>query len=118
MKRLELAIGRLLLVSVIVSFILVVIGGSAYLLKQGTDTVYYNSFRGEPQVYKSIIGIFSNALTFAPLGLIQLGLLILVIAQLLRVGMTAWLFIQSKEIIFAFISLFILVLLLYNISLG
>ena len=115
MERMQLAIGRLLLIGIIVSFILVFIGGSLYLLKHGADTVHYQSFHGEPHIYKSIAGISSNILTFSSLGLIQLGLLVLVIVQILRVGLTTWLFIQLRDNLFFFISLFILVVLLYSL---
>lgn len=115
MERMQLAIGRLLLIGVLVSFAMVLIGGSLYLLKHGTDIVHYQSFHGEPQVYKSITDIFSDAFTFSSLGLIQLGLLILVITQVLRVGLTAWLFIQLRDNVFVYISLFILFVLIYSL---
>lgn len=112
MERIQLAIGRLLFIGVFVSFVTVLIGGSLYLWKHGADVIHYKSFHGEPQIYTSITGIIFDALTFSSRGLIQLGLLILVIVQILRVGLTTWLFMRSHENVFVYISLFILFVLI------
>ena len=111
-----IAIRQLLLISVLTTFSLVAVGGGIYLLKYGADLVNYSSFHAEPIVYKTTINIFTNSLTtLSALSLIQLGLLLLVIAQVLRVGMIAWQFMWSKEIIFTIISLFILFLMVYSL---
>jgi uncharacterized membrane protein len=115
MESIQLAMGRLLLVGVFISLIVVCIGGSIYLLNHGSDIIHYSAFQGEPQAYTSIINIFSHA--FSSLGLIQLGLLFLVLLQILRVAMTTWLFVQTRDGFFIFISLFILVILIYSLVL-
>jgi uncharacterized membrane protein len=115
MERIQLAIGRLLLIGVLVSFVFVFIGGSLYLFRNGTDIVHYQSFHGEPKIYKSITDIFTDVLSLLPLALIQFGLLTLVIVQILRVGLTTWLFIQSHDKLFIYISLFIMLVLLYSL---
>jgi uncharacterized membrane protein len=115
MERIQLAIGRLLLIGVLVSFIIILIGGILYLLNHGTDIIHYQAFHGEPQLYKSIPDILLDAFTLSPLALIQLGLLILVIVQILRVALTTWLFIQIRDNYFVYISLFILFILVYSL---
>ncbi len=115
MERIELAIGRLLLIGVLVSFSFVFLGGCFYLSKHGTEIVHYQSFHGEPLVYKSVIGIFKDAITLSSLGIIQLGLLTLVIIQILRVALTTYLFIKSRDKIFVCISLFILSVLIFSL---
>ncbi len=116
MERMQLAIGKLLLIGVLVSFIIVLIGGSLYLWNHGADIVHYQTFHHEPQFYQSITDIFLETLTFSPLALVQFGLLILVLVQILRVGLMSWLFISSRDAIFSYISLFILFVLIYSLT--
>jgi len=113
-EKTQIAIKRVLLVGVLTSFIVVLIGGILYLLKYSGDIIHYQAFHGEPINY-SIIDVFKNALTLSPQGIIQFGIFILVFVQILRVGVTAWMFIQSREKIFIYICSFIFFVLVYSL---
>jgi uncharacterized membrane protein len=106
MERRQIAIGKLLLIGVLISFAMVLIGGILYLWQHGADIVHYQEFHTD-KIFK--------AFTFSPLALIQLGLLLLVIVQILRVGLTMWLFIKSRDRAFSYISFFILLVLIYSL---
>lgn len=112
MKNIRLAIGQILYFGVLTSFVIVLLGGIFYLLQYGHDTVHYHLFHNEPKIYKSVTDIFLDALTFSPEDIIQLGLLVLVFVQILRVGVTTWMFVESREKLFTVISLFIFLVLI------
>lgn len=115
MEKVEIAIGRLLLIGVLISLFFIISGGILYLFKHGNDLVHFHTFRGEPVQFSSIWRIWENAFSFSALGLIQLGLLILVFVQVLRVALTTWYFIKINDKTFTWISLFILTVLILSL---
>lgn len=115
LERMQIAIGKLLLIGVMASLVVVLLGGILYLANHGNDYVNYQMFHGEPKQFTTVASILSHVFTFSSLDLIQTGLLTLVIVQVLRVALTAWLFIQAKDKLFFLISLFILFVLVYGL---
>lgn len=102
----ELQIGLLLRVGLWLSVLIVLLGGILYLLQCGSIFIQYEVFP-------------STLLLICPgLRIIQFGLLILVITQVLRVILTAWLFMQKRDYFFTFISLIIFGFLIYSIFWG
>lgn len=116
MEHLQLAIGKLLLCGVLVCFAIVTFGGGLYLFKHGTDIIHYHTFHTGLPAYTTITAILQAAGNFSARGIIQLGLLILVFLQVLRVALTLWLFIKLRDRCFIAISLFILIILIYSLS--
>lgn len=114
MERMELAIGRLLLIGVLIALSLSALGAALYLFKQGNESVNYHTFHGISQQLTSIRGIWQSAMQMSAAGLIQLGLLVLVLVQILRVLLTTWFFVLLRDRIFVAISLFILGTLIYS----
>ena len=113
----QLLIGQVLKIGVLLAFFIVLIGSVMYLFTHGNEVVSLQKFSVAPFQLKSIGQIFSDSFTLSPLGLIQLGLLVLVLLQMIRVAMTLWLFVQLQEVIFVLISLFILLVLIYSLFL-
>jgi uncharacterized membrane protein len=74
----------------------------------------YQTFHGEPPQFTSIRGIWNDAVSLAPRGLIQLGLLFFVVAQVLRIALTTGFFIKLRDWKFVLISLFILAVTSYS----
>jgi len=112
---LRLAMERLLLIGIIISFFLIVLGGAIYLLQHGSDIVNYQHFRGESQSLTHPAGILFSALSLSPTGIIQLGLMTLFFVQILRVFLTTWYFVKEKNMIFCAISMFILLVLVITL---
>lgn len=108
MERMQIAVSWLLKIGVLVALLLVVAGGAIYLYQHGQDVMYYSVFRGEPVQATSISHILQAAFMLVPLGLIQLGILILVVTQVLRVALIAGFFAHMKDYKFTGISLFVL----------
>ena len=115
MTHLELAMGRLLLIGTLVSLLIVTMGGSAYLYKHSADIIQYQSFQKNSQTHKSMVYFFTHTHLFSSLDFIQIGLLLLVILQIFRIGMISGLCIQSRDKPFTYISLFILLVLIYSL---
>ena len=111
----QTVISRMLFIGVMLSLIAVIAGGILYLYHFGGDLVHYQTFYGEPPQYKSVFHILKDSLTLAPLALIQLGLLLLVLVQIMRVILTGIFFYLSRDFLFVHISLFILIVLLYSL---
>lgn len=111
MEKMQIAIGRLLFVGAIFSFILVALGGGLYLWEHGSDVVNQSMFASNTIVSKPLLPVGQ----LSALGIVQLGLFALVLTQLLRVAMTTWYFIKLREKVFMGISAFILLVLVYSL---
>lgn len=115
MRHIELLIGQMLRIGLLLSVLIVLVGGVMYLIQNGHELIHYQAFHEEPDGFYTMSGILKSALTFSAVGIIQFGLLVLVLTQVLRVAMTIWLFIQERDVIFTGISFAILAVLVYSI---
>lgn len=115
MKEMELVIGQILRWGLFLSVIISLIGGILYLRQYGHDPIHYQAFHAEPKHLKTTFGIVHAAWSLSATGVIQFGLLILVLTQILRVILTIWLFLQEKDVFFVGISVIILIVLIYSI---
>lgn len=106
-QQMEQWIGQVLRWGLFLSLFIVLVGGACYLWQHGNDVIPYQVFSGK----------FTTIL-LSPQGIIQLGLFILIGTQVLRVILTAFLFLQCKDYVFTAISGGIFVLLIYSIFWG
>lgn len=113
MKRMENAIGVVLLFGVLASALMVLLGGVLFLVRHGGTPVHFRVFRGEPTYLSTLGGIWTETLHDSSRGIIQMGLLLLVAVQLVRVGLTGVLFGLSRDKAFVVISTLVLGLLTY-----
>lgn len=114
-KRIETRIGMTLTAGVLLAGLLVAFGGMLYLLHHAGQPVHYHIFRGEPSDLRTIGGVVYEAMTLSGRGLIQLGLVVLVAVQLVRVALAAWLFVVQRDRVYAWIALAILAVLAYSL---
>lgn len=115
MKQTELLMGQILRAGLWLSVIIVLIGGVIYLNQHGSQLVHYQFFDLKTTQLTTMSGILNTALTFSARGIIQFGLLILVLTQVLRVALTVCFFLQERDYIFTIISFMILLILIYSI---
>lgn len=113
--RMEKLIGTVLLVGVLVSTAIVAFGGVVFLVRHSSSQVHYRIFRGEPSDLRTLQGITDDLATFSGRGIIQLGLMLLVAVQVVRVILTGVLFGINRDRIFVMVSTLVLVLLLYGL---
>jgi uncharacterized membrane protein len=113
MRRMERLIGLLLLVGVLASAITVLLGGTLFLLRHGSNPVHFRVFHGEPSDLRTLAGIWGDVEAFSGRGIIQFGLLLLVAVQVVRVGLTGILFLLNRDGVFVVITFLVLGLLTY-----
>lgn len=113
--QIELVIGQVLRWGLILSVVIVSIGGALYLHENGHQFIHYNVFENGSLAIFSFRGILREAMSLSAQGIIELGLLVLVLTQVLRVILTAWLFALERDALFVCISLGILGVLLYSL---
>jgi uncharacterized membrane protein len=112
----EQFLGNLLRAGVILSAVIVGLGGLLYLIYHGTELPNYQVFRGEPADFRVLPDIMENSLTLQRRrSLIQLGLLVLIATPILRVAFSAYVFMRQGDHTYVFISFIVLVLLLYSL---
>lgn len=112
-KNMDRLISLILIIGTLISVLLVMLGGTLYLLQNGNESLRLELLQNTiyPRGMKSV---WLTALSFSPLGMIELGLLLLVITQILRVGLLAWFYAYMRDYWFTSISVFILLMLLYS----
>jgi len=114
-RKVENIIGNLLRTGVLVSALMVLIGGVVYLARHGSSPVEYRIFRGEPVELRQIRGILREALRLSGRGIIQLGLLLLIATPVARVGMSIVGFAAEKDWMYVRFASVVLVILLYSL---
>ncbi len=115
-KKLEEMIGLTLLFGILLSLILVLIGGILFLFQEGTQSLD-QALLQIGNYHITVKQIWHTLLTFSPIGLIELGLYLLVMTQVLRVAMLVGFYGFIRDYWFTCISLFILVVLIYSLFL-
>lgn len=115
-KQLQEWMALILLLGMAISMLLVIIGGTIYLIHEGSNNIY-STVAENIHYNTNIKSILRHALTFSPLGIIELGLLTLVLTQVCRVGLLAIYYISIRDYKFICISGFILLVLIYSIFL-
>lgn len=114
----EQRIGRLLQIGVLVSALVVIIGGIALLSRHGAVRADFRSFRGEPSELSSIGGIVRGAGRLDSAAIVQLGLVLLIATPVMRVGLTLIAFRRQRDRLYVVITAFVLTLLVYSLLWG
>lgn len=111
--KLKQILGQLLQVGIILSILFVLIGGAGFLLQHGSEN-YQNNIFLMTSYDIDIIKIWNDHL-YSPIGFIELGLLMLVIMQVLRVAALSLYYILTRDYWFILFSIFILSVILYSL---
>jgi uncharacterized membrane protein len=117
-ERIERVISILLRIGVVSASAIVLAGGVHYLFQYGLVVPHYQVFRGEPLHLRSVSGILATALTLESRGIIQLGLLVLVLTPIARVVFSVAAFGIQRDRLYASVTLIVLVVLLFNLLQG
>ncbi len=118
MTKTENLIGTVLLVGVLASALVVLAGGGVFLSHHGRAPVHYRVFRGEPSDLCTPAGVLRDVRAGSGRGLIQLGLMLLVAVQVVRVALAGLLFALNGDRLFTAITAFVLGLLMYGLLLA
>jgi len=117
-QRIDLIMSRLLRTGVLLSAMFVLAGGALYLLRHATPVTDYHHFQGEPAEFRTVSGIFHEALAGHGRGLIQLGLLLLIATPIARVAFSLLAFLYRREWTYVLVTLVVLGILFYSLMGG
>jgi uncharacterized membrane protein len=107
-------IGYLVRAGVVLEARVVGFGAIMFLHKYGARASDYRTFHGEPAEFRTIRGIFHEALTFRGRGIIQLGLVLLMATPVARVIFSVWAFAAEKDRMYVAFTLIVLAVLLFS----
>ena len=115
-QRIEELIGYLLITGVLLSAFIVLTGGIIYLVRHGSETPDYHTFRGEPEYLRNVRGLFSMESLQHGQGLIQLGLVLLIFTPIARVAFAIAGFARERDWMYVSISAIVLAVLVFSFS--
>ncbi len=114
-EKMEWVISLLLRIGVISAAALVLTGGILYLVQQGNAFPHYQTFQGEPAYLRALDGILGSALSLESRGIIQLGLVLLVLTPVARVVFSVVAFAIQRDRLYVSVTLIVLIILLYDL---
>jgi uncharacterized membrane protein len=107
----DVVIGNLLRAGVLISALVVMVGGVLYLARNGGSPTDYRVFRGEPSDLRSVGGILRDAVALNGRGIIQLGLLLLIATPVARVAFSVFGFAEESDRLYVVIASIVLLVL-------
>jgi uncharacterized membrane protein len=110
-RRMDEWMGRLLQAGVLLSAVLVFVGGVLYVLRHDVPPTDYRHFHGVADSYRSVPDIVVDARALHARGLIQLGLLVLIATPIARVLYSVIAFTLQRDWKYVIITFIVLALL-------
>jgi uncharacterized membrane protein len=115
-EGLERIISVVLRTGVILSAVIVLLGGSCYLVRHGSELADYHVFRGAAQEYRSVRGIVNAMGSSNCRAIIQFGLLVLIATPIARVAFSLVGFALERDRTYVVITSIVLAVLLYSVA--
>jgi uncharacterized membrane protein len=114
-QRVEGMLGVLLQTGVILSGIVVLVGGVLYLMRYGKVAARYDTFDAQRGSLRSILSTGKDALHGDGRAIIEWGLLLLIATPVARVFFSIIAFALEKDRLYVLLTLIVLVILLYSL---
>jgi uncharacterized membrane protein len=114
-RRAEQLVGRILQIGVLLSALVVSAGGVLYLSRDAGKLAGHHEFLGEPERLCNPLDIVRGAIALRPRAVIQLGVLLLILTPVVRVGFTVLVFLAQRDVKFVVITAFVLAVLLLSL---
>jgi|SRR5678816_1227491 len=114
-EQFDSMLAHVLRAGVLLSALIVAFGGVTFLVRHGLERPTYHVFRGEPQPFRTVTGIFETARDLSGRGLVQLGLLLLIATPIARVVFSIVGFVQQRDWLYVGVTAVVLVLLAYSL---
>jgi uncharacterized membrane protein len=115
-QRLERIISALLRTGVILSAMIVLLGGACYLVRHGHELENYRVFEGAPQEYRSVRSIIHEMGSSNCRAIIQFGLLLLIATPIARVAFSLVGFALERDRTYVVITSIVLAVLIYGVA--
>jgi uncharacterized membrane protein len=114
-QQIDITISVLLRVGVTLAAAIVIVGGVLYLIHNGHDIPEDHVFRGEPADLRQILGVLHDVLILRGQGVIQLGILLLILTPVARVAFSVFAFWQQRDRLYIIVTLIVLVILVHGL---
>jgi uncharacterized membrane protein len=114
-RRLENMVGQLLRAGVMLSAAVVTLGGILYLFRSYAAPVNFRSFVAGGPDMRTVGGILKSAAQFRSEGLIQAGLVLLILTPVARVALAVVGFALERDRLYTVVSLIVLVILMCSL---
>lgn len=113
-ERMDRIISVLLRTGVILSSIVVLVGGIWYLVESGRMAPNYRTFQGEPTNLNGFRGIIKGLLSWHGRNWIQFGLVMLVATPVARVAFSVFAFFKERDWLYVGLTLIVLSVLMFS----
>lgn len=113
--KIEQVIGHLLRTGVVLAAVVVLAGGVFYLVQHASAHEDYSTFHGTPENLSSVKGIVHETVRGHSVGIIQFGLLLLVLTPIARVVFSAIGFMEERDHMYVVITLIVLAVLIFSL---
>jgi uncharacterized membrane protein len=113
-QDLERIIGQLLRYGVLLSSLVVLAGGTVYLIRHGLEKPAFGSFKGEPEKMRNPLPMWKAIIHGEGRPLIALGLLLLILTPIARILFSVAGYLMEKDYLYVCITLFVLAVILWN----
>jgi uncharacterized membrane protein len=110
-RRLETIIGRLLQTGVLMAAATVLSGGILYLVRHHSEPAHFHNFVAGGPAIRTLAGIVQSAAHLNGEGLIQIGLVLLILTPVARVAMAVVGFFMERDRMYGVVSLIVLFIL-------
>jgi len=118
-RDLQKIIGTLLRIGVVSASIIALMGGIAYLSVHGMENMPdYSRFHSEPALYTTFSGIIDGAFSFNARGIIQLGVVVLIMTPIMRIICSLFSFAIEKDRMYVVITFVVLCVILFSMFAG
>ena len=114
-RQMDTVISDLLRTGVVLSALIVFLGGIVYLARHGHSHADYRVFRGEPSDLRTVGGIVRDVIAVRDRGIIQLGLLFLIATPVVRVAFSIFGFAGEQDHLYVVIASVVLLVLAYSL---
>ncbi|MBL4675797.1 MAG: DUF1634 domain-containing protein [Mucilaginibacter sp.] len=111
-KDMQAVIGWVLRAGVLISMLIVFIGGCVYISRHGRTIANYHEFKGVPDFIQTAKGIFHGIITGRGRAIIQFGIILLIATPVVRVIFSAIGFILEKDHLYTVITFIVLIIII------
>ncbi|RYE36549.1 MAG: DUF1634 domain-containing protein [Sphingobacteriaceae bacterium] len=116
--NMQLLIGNVLRWGVILSMLVVLVGGIIYISRHGHETAFYHTFKSEPEFLKNIKGIFGGVWAISGRAIIQTGILLLIATPIVRILLSVISFSLERDYLYVVITLIVLSIIIASMLSG